>query len=45
MRQRDRAVKAEKFEGNREARQALALSVAGVVAIMLIWNLVIWILY
>ena len=33
------AVTAEKFEGNREARQALALSVAGVIVAMLFWNL------
>jgi len=37
--------KAEKFEGNREARQALALSVAGVIIIMLIWNLTMLFLY
>jgi hypothetical protein len=39
------AVKAEKFEGNREARQALALATAGVMTIMLIWNLVMLVLY
>jgi len=33
------AVKAEKFQGNREARQALALSVAGVMVAMLMWTL------
>jgi hypothetical protein len=33
-------VRAERFEGNREARQALALSIAGVMTIMLIWNLI-----
>jgi hypothetical protein len=38
-------VKAERFEGNREARQALALSLAGVMTIMLIWNLVMLFLY
>jgi hypothetical protein len=38
-------VKAESFEGNREARQALALSVAGVVTIMLVWNLIMLFLY
>ena len=38
-------VKAERFEGNREARQALALSVAGVMTIMLIWNLIMLLLY
>jgi len=39
------AVKAEKFEGNREARQALALSAAGVISVMLIWNLIMLFLY
>jgi hypothetical protein len=39
------AVKAEKFEGNREARQALALSAAGVMALMLIWNLIMLLSY
>jgi hypothetical protein len=39
------AAKAERFEGNREARQALALSVAGVMAIMLMWNLIMLFLY
>jgi hypothetical protein len=34
-----------RFEGNHEARQALALSVAGVMAIMLVWNLVMLLLY
>jgi hypothetical protein len=38
-------VKAQRFEGNREARQALALSVAGVMTIMLIWNLIMLYLY
>jgi hypothetical protein len=38
-------VKAERFEGNREARQALALSIAGVMTIMLIWNLIMLFLY
>ena len=38
-------VKAEKFEGNREAGQALALSVAGVMTIILIWNLIMLYLY
>jgi hypothetical protein len=37
--------KAESFEDNREARQALALSIAGVVTIMLIWNLIMLYLY
>jgi hypothetical protein len=39
------AVKAEKFEGNREARQALALSVAGVIVAMLFWNLMMLLWY
>jgi hypothetical protein len=39
------AARVERFDGNREARQALALSVAGVMAIMLIWNLIMLILY
>jgi hypothetical protein len=38
-------VKAESFEGNREARQALALSLTGVMTIMLIWNLIMLYLY
>jgi hypothetical protein len=38
-------VKVERFEGNREARQALALSVAGVITIMLIWNLIMLLFY
>ena len=38
-------VKAERFGGNREARQALALSIAGVMTIMLIWNLIMVYLY
>jgi hypothetical protein len=38
-------VKAERFEGNREATQALALSIAGVMTIMLIWNLIMVYLY
>jgi hypothetical protein len=33
------------FEVNREARQALTLSVAGVMAIMLVWNLAMLLLY
>jgi hypothetical protein len=33
-------MKIERFAGNREARQALVLAVAGVTAIMLIMNLV-----
>jgi hypothetical protein len=39
------AAKAERFDGNREARQALALSVAGVMAVMLMWNLIMLFLY
>jgi hypothetical protein len=38
-------MKTERFEGNHEARQALALSLAGVTAIMLIANLILLILY
>jgi len=33
------------FEDNREARQALTLSVAGVTAIMLFWNLAMLLLH
>jgi len=39
------AVTAERFDVNREARQALALSVAGVVTIMLVWNFIMLFLY
>ena len=39
------AVKAEKFEVNREAMQALALSVAGVNFAMLIWSLMMLLWY
>ncbi len=35
-------MKAERFELNREARQALALSVAGVIAVMVVWNLMLF---
>jgi hypothetical protein len=38
-------MKTEWFEGNHEARHALALSLAGVTAIMLIANLILLILY
>jgi hypothetical protein len=38
-------MKTERFAGHHEARQALMLSVAGVMAIMLIANLVLLILY
>jgi hypothetical protein len=30
---------AERFERNREARQALALSVAGAIVVIIFWNL------
>jgi hypothetical protein len=30
---------AERFEHNREARHALMLSVAGAIAVMVVWNL------
>jgi hypothetical protein len=39
------AVKVEKFEGNRDARQALALSVAGVMVAMLMWTLMLLLFY
>ena len=35
-------VNAERFERNREARHALALSVAGVMAVMVVWNLMLF---
>ena len=38
-------VKAERFEGNREARQALALSVARVMFAMLTWTLMMLLFY
>jgi hypothetical protein len=38
-------MKAERFAGHHEAREALVLSVAGVAAIMLIDSLVLLILY
>jgi hypothetical protein len=38
-------MKAEKSESHHEAMKALALAVAGVVAIMLIWNLALLLLY
>ncbi len=31
-------MKYDRFELNREARRALALSVAGVIAVMVVWN-------
>jgi hypothetical protein len=39
------AVKAEKFEGKHEARQALALSLAGVIVAMLVWSLMMLLWY
>ena len=33
---------AERFERNREARHALALSVAGVMTVMVVWNLMLF---
>lgn len=38
-------MKTASFEGNREGRQALILSVAGVMAITLLWNLFMLISY
>jgi hypothetical protein len=38
-------VKADRFEGNREAREALALSVGGVIFAMLIWSLMMLLFY
>jgi hypothetical protein len=38
-------VKTEKFEGNREAREALTLSVAGVILAMVIWSLMMLLFY
>ena len=45
MRQRDWAVKTERFEGRYEATKALVLAVAGLMAIALISNLVLLLLY
>ena len=42
---RTMTMKAERFAGNQEAREALVLAVAGVTAIMLIANLILLILY
>jgi hypothetical protein len=39
------AVKAEKFEGNREAREALTLSAPGVILAMVIWSLMMLLFY
>jgi hypothetical protein len=33
---------ADRFERNREARHALALSVAGVMTVMVVWNLMLF---
>jgi hypothetical protein len=38
-------MKIVRFEGNREARQALGLSVAGVIFAMLMWNLMMLLWY
>jgi hypothetical protein len=45
MRERDWAVKTETFEGRHEATKALAPAVAGLMAITLISNLVLLILF
>ena len=45
MRQRDRTLETETFEGHGEATKALALAVAGLMAIALIPNLVLLLLY
>jgi hypothetical protein len=37
--------RAAKFEGNREAREALTLSVAGVILAMVIWSLMMLLFY
>ena len=39
------AVKAEKFEGYHEAKQALALSLAGVIVAILMWSLMMLLFY
>jgi hypothetical protein len=39
------AVRAERLDGNREAMKALALSVAGVMTITVVWNLMMLFLY
>ena len=44
-RSRTLAMKAERFAGHREEREALILSVAGMTAIMLIANLILLILH
>jgi hypothetical protein len=38
-------MKTARFEGNREAREALALSVAGVIFAMLMWNVMMLLFY
>jgi hypothetical protein len=38
-------MKTARFEGNREAREALTLSVAGVIVAMLFWNLMMLLWY
>jgi len=38
-------MKIEGFESEKEARQALALAVAGVVAVMLLWNVLMLVFY
>jgi hypothetical protein len=45
MRERDRAVRTETFEGRHEATKALTLAVAGLMAITLISNLVLLIVH
>ena len=40
-----RTMKIVRFEGNREAREALTLSVTGVLAVMLVWNLMMLLFY
>jgi hypothetical protein len=39
------AINTERFAGHHEARQALVLSIAGVMAIMLIANFILLVLY
>ena len=39
------AMKTERFEGHHEATKALALSVAGVMVAMLMWNLMMLLFY
>jgi hypothetical protein len=38
-------MKTARFEGNREAREALTLSVTGVILAMLIWSLMVLLFY